>query len=222
LDWAVISATGILTVLRLFWIGTRSIPRDIDPAIMPGLKNIGKVLRGEVIVGGRAPYGIIWYAINLPIALAVNYDGRYWMLSLGIFDGVFLWLSWVSMGPLGGLAYVLIGTFQLLRAPWNTSINWLIMLGLFSPWFLLVAPLAKLPFGLPRHSFGDTGRAFFFGHNWVYYGLLGTLWLIVAGNLYLPASLVVETVSFGTAWSVVLGYLYLRKHLGVSRPPTKK
>src|SRR5437660_12314327 len=86
------------------------------------------------------------------------------------------------MGWLGFLAYAFIGTFQLFRAPWNISINWLILLASVSPWLLIIAPIAKLPVGLPLHAFGDTERAFFFKHNFVYYGLLGPLRQALSSN----------------------------------------
>ncbi len=144
------------------------------------------------------------------IAWAAKFNGRYWILYLGLIDGIFLWFSW-TMGWLGFFAYIFMGSFQLLRAPWNTSINWLILLGLVSPWFLIVAPIAKLPVGLPFHAFGDTERAFFFKHNFVYYGLLGTLWLIVFFSLYLPSIRDVSILIQGLGWALLLGYLFIRR-----------
>jgi hypothetical protein len=199
-----------ITAVRTLWIGVRPVPHDVEPAIMPGLKNIRKVLERQTIVSGRAPYGIIWYAINLPIARASKFNGRHWILYLGMIDGIFLWLSW-TMGWLGFLAYIFAGTFQLFRAPWNTSINWLILLALVSPWFLIIAPIAKLPVGLPLHAFGDTERAFFFKHNFVYYGLLGTLWLIVFFNLFLPSIRDESILIQGFGWGLLLAYLLIRR-----------
>jgi hypothetical protein len=199
-----------ITAVRTLWIGVRPVPHDVEPAIMPGLKNIRKVLERQTIVSGRAPYGIIWYAINLPIARASKFNGRHWILYLGLIDGIFLWLSWI-MGWWGFLAYIFVGTFQLFRAPWNTSINWLILLALVSPWFLIIAPIAKLPVGLPLHAFGDTERAFFFKHNFVYYGLLGTLWLIVFFNLFLPSIRDESILIQGFGWGLLLAYLLIRR-----------
>ena len=210
MTFEILAAVVVITVVRTLWTLARPIPHDVDPAIMPGLKNIWKVLHRQIIVSGRAPYGIIWYAINLPIARAASFSGRYWILYLGLIDTIFLWLSW-AMGWLGFIAYVFIGSFQLLRAPWNTSINWLILLGVVSPWFLIIAPIAKLPVGLPLHAFGDTGRAFFFKHNFVYYGLLGTLWLIVLFNLFLPSIRDESIVIQGFGWGLLLTYLVIRR-----------
>jgi hypothetical protein len=205
-----ILAIGAITAIRTLWIKVRPIPHDIEPAIIPGLKNIRKVLHRQTIVSGRAPYGIIWYAINLPIARAAKFNGRYWVLYLGLIDSIFLWLSW-TMGWLGFLAYIFVGTFQLFRAPWNTSINWLILLALVAPWFLIIAPIAKLPVGLPLHAFGDTERAFFFKHNFVYYGLLGTLWLIVFFNIFLPSIRDESIFVHGVGWGLLLAYLFIRR-----------
>lgn len=216
MTFEILAAVVTITVVRTLWTLLRPIPHDVEPAIMPGLKNIGKVLHRQVIVSGRAPYGIIWYAINLPIARAAKFNGRNWVLYLGLIDAIFLWLSW-TMGWLGFIAYVFIGSFQLFRAPWNTSINWLILLGLVSPWFLIIAPVAKLPVGLPFHAFGDTERAFFFKHNFVYYGLLGTLWLIVFFNLLLPSIRDESIVIQGFGWGVLLAYLFIRRG---RNPPT--
>src|SRR5437879_642427 len=216
MTFEILAIVAIIAV-RTLWIEVRPIPHDIEPAIMPGLKSIRKVLRRQTIVSGRAPYGIIWYAINLPIARAAKFKGRYWVLLLGLIDSIFLWLSW-TMGWLGFLAYAFIGTFQLLRAPWNTSINWLIVLGLVSPWFLIIAPIAKLPVGLPLHAFGDTERALFFKHNFVYYGLLGYLWLILFFNLFFPSIRDTSILTQGFGWGILLGYLFIRR--GRNAPPT--
>lgn len=182
---------------------------------MTGLRRIGPVLKGEVKVWGYAPYGMIWYAMNLPIGKFVSFDGRRWMISLALLDSIFLWLS-QAMGLLGFAAYLLIGSFQLLRSPWNVTIDWIIILGLFSWWFLLIAPLAKLPVGLPLHAFRDTGRGLFYQHNYVYYGFLGTLWLIVISAIYLPAIRDTSIVIFGVFWLVALTFLYMRRQGGSS------
>jgi hypothetical protein len=192
------------------WIAKQKLPHDVDQAIMFGLKRIRPVLRGEARVGGSAPYGIIWYGINLPMARFVGYDGRKWMLLLALVDSVFIWLS-QAMGLLMFTAYILIGTFQLFRAPWNVSIDWIIILGLFYWWLLLIAPIAKLPVGLPLATFGDTKRGLFYQHNYVYYGLLGTLWLIVFVASFMPDITETVTVLFGVIWLVLLGYLYFRR-----------
>ncbi len=207
--WAIVGIV-VLTILRTGWIARRPLPPDVPKAIMLGLGSIGKFLRRETKVSGNAPYGIIWYAINFPLARLGHFDGRLWMILLSLIDSVFVWLS-LRLGIYGILAYVLIGTFQLLRAPWNVTINWLIILGLFYWWFLLIAPIAKLPFGMPLNAWEGTGRSLTYKHNYVYYGLLVTFWLIIFVSLYGPLVLDTTLIVFGSAWSLTLSYLYVRR-----------
>ncbi len=198
-----------LTVFRIAWIIRRPLPLDVPRAIMPGLANLGRFLRGDRSAP-YAPYGLIWHGMNLPLAKPFNYNGRAWMLLLSVTDVAFVWLS-LRMGLYGSLAYAVIGTFQLFRAPWNTSINWLILLGLYNPWFLIIAPVAKLPVGLPVRIFGHTRVAFFYRHNFVYYGLLGTLWIVVFDSLFVPAIVDVSITALGLSWGPILAYLYLTR-----------
>ena len=210
MTWEIIATIAIVTAVRTFWIATRPLPHDVQPAIMVGLRRILRVLSSEVKVEGNAPYGLVWYGINLPFAKLAAYDGRRWMIALALVDSLFLWLS-QTLGLLGFAAYLFIGTFQLLRAPWNVTIDWIIVLGPIAWWFLIIAPIAKLPIGLPLHAFGDTGRGLFYQHNYIYYGLLGTLWLIVFFDLFLQGIRDLSIVTFGFAWALLLGYLYLRR-----------
>src|SRR2546428_13996299 len=92
-----ILAIVAIIAARTLWVGGNPIPHDIEPAIMPGLKNIRRVLHRQTIVSGRAPYGIIWYAINLPIARAEKFNGKYSIFYLGLIDSILLWLS-LNMG----------------------------------------------------------------------------------------------------------------------------
>ena len=134
------------------------------------------------------------------------------MIVLALIDIAFLWYSSQVSGLVVFIAYVLIGTFQLFRAPWNASINWLIVLAPISWIFLALAPIAKLPVGLPVKVWGYTERAIGHQHNYIYYGLLGTLWLIIFNHLYflqeIESSIV---VGFGIVWTFILGYAYLER-----------
>ncbi len=205
----VITGIIVLTLIRIAWISSQPLPPDVSRAIMPGLANLGRFLRDDKSAP-YAPYGIIWYGVNLPLAKPFDYNGRTWMVLLATIDGAFVWLS-LRMGLYGVLAYVVIGTFQLFRAPWNASINWLVILGLYSPWFLIIAPVAKLPVGLPVRIFGHTRVAFFYRHNFVYYGLLGTLWVIVFDFLYIPRILDMTITVLGLSWGAILAYLYMTR-----------
>ncbi len=198
----------VLTVFRLVWILKRPVHKDITFYILPGLSNLRKIVRYDPGFS-YVPYGLIWYAINVPIVRAVRYSGRLWIAVLALIDTIFLWYSSQAFGLTVFFAYVLIGTFQLLRAPWNASINWLIILAPVSWIFLLLAPIAKLPVGLPLQVWIYTERAIGHQHNYIYFGLLGTLWLIVFNHLYFLREIESLMVTgLGIVWSLILGYAY--------------
>ena len=220
--WEIIVGILVLTVFRLIWILKRPVHKDITFYILPGLSNLRKIVKYDPGFS-YVPYGIIWYAINVPIVRAVRYSGRLWIAVLALFDTIFLWYASQSLGLTVFYAYVLIGTFQLLRAPWNASINWLILLAPVSWIFLVLAPIAKFPVGLPLRVWTYTERAIGHQHNYIYFGLLGTLWLIVFNHLFLfleAESLLV--VSLGIAWSLVLGYAYFSSRARRQKSIAKK
>jgi len=217
----IIGAIVLLTVFRLAWILKRPVHKDITFYILPGLSNLRKILRYDPDFS-YVPYGLIWYVINVPIVRAVRYSGRLWITVLALIDIVFLWYANEFLGLAIFLAYILIGTFQLLRAPWNASINWLIILTPFSWIFLLLAPIAKFPVGLPVQVWRYTERAVGHQHNYIYFGLLGTLWLIVFNHLYfLPAMENVIVVGLGIAWGFIFGYAYLERRAKRQKSTTK-
>jgi len=222
MTWQIVDAIIALTVFRLVWILKRPVPKDIPFYILPGLSNLRKLLRYDPDFS-YVPYGLIWYAINVPIVRATRYNGRLWIAVLALIDIAFLWYSSESLGLSVFVAYVLIGTFQLLRAPWNASINWLILLAPISWIFLAVAPIAKLPVGLPVQVWGYTERAIGHQHNYIYFGLLGTLWLIVFNYLYfLPEIENSILIGLGIVWCFILGYAYLdrrtKRHESAAKP----
>ena len=133
------------------------------------------------------------------------------MATLAVVDGLFLWYSNV-LGFELFVAYALIGTFQLLRAPWNVSINWLIVLAPIAWVFLILAPIAKFPVGLPLQVWRYTERAIGHQHNYIYFGLLGTLWLVVFNHLYLfPMIDDMVVIGLGLLWGLILGYAYVAR-----------
>jgi hypothetical protein len=211
MTWEILGAIVALTAFRLVWILRQPIPKDVPFYIMPGLSNLRKLLKYDPGFS-YVPYGLIWYVINVPIVRAVRYSGRLWMVVLALIDVAFLWFSNQVLGLLIFIAYVFIGTFQLFRAPWNASINWLIVLAPISWIFLALAPIAKLPVGLPLQVWGYTERAIGHQHNYIYYGLLGTLWLIVFNYLYFLRELEPWiVVGLGIVWCFILGYAYLER-----------
>jgi hypothetical protein len=206
-----IAAIILVTIFRLVWIVKRPVHKDITFYILPGLSNLRKIVRYDPGFS-YVPYGLIWYAINVPIVRAVRYSGRLWIAVLALVDIVFLWYSSEFLGLTIFAAYVVIGTFQLLRAPWNASINWLIILAPISWIFLLLAPIAKFPVGLPIQVWRYTERAVGHQHNYIYFGLLGTLWLIVFNGLYfLPQIENLLAVGLGVVWCFIFGYALLER-----------
>jgi hypothetical protein len=220
MTWEILGVIIILTVFRLVWILKRPVHKDITFYILPGLSNLRKLVKYDPGFS-YVPYGLIWYAVNVPIVRAVRYSGRLWITVLALIDTVFLWYSQI-LGLTVFVAYVLIGTFQLLRAPWNASINWLIILAPVSWILLLLAPIAKFPVGLPVQVWTYTERAIGHQHNYIYFGLLGTLWLIVFNHLYvLPAIESLMVVGLGIAWCLILGYAYLASRARRRKPAAK-
>ena len=213
-SWEIIGVIIALTGLRLVWIVKRQVHKDVSFYILPGLSNLRKVIRYDPEFS-YVPYGLIWYAINVPIVRLGRYSGRFWMATLALTDSLFLGYSFQYLGLTVFFVYVVIGTFQLLRAPWNTSINWLIILAPISWIFLLLAPIAKFPVGLPIHVWRYTGRAVGHQHNYIYFGLLGTLWLIVCNHLYLLPEIESSIViGLGVVWCFILVYAYLERKAG--------
>jgi len=223
MSWEIVVAITAVTIFRLLWILRRPVHKDITFYILPGLSNLRKIVKYAPDFS-YVPYGLIWYAINVPIVRLGKYDGRFWMGALALIDGFFLGYSFQYLGLTVFFAYVVIGTFQLLRAPWNASINWLIILAPISWIFLLLAPIAKFPVGLPVQVWRYTGRAVGHQHNYIYFGLLGTLWLIVFIHLYLVSGIENWIVmGLGMVWGFIFGYAYLdrraRRHQLVAKPP---
>jgi|GEM_PF-3542974 len=201
-----IAAIILLTIFRFVWIAKRPVHKDITFYILPGLSNLRKIVRYDPSFS-YVPYGLIWYVINVPIVRAARYSGRLWIAVLALIDVVFLWYVSEFLGLTVFFAYVVIGTFQLLRAPWNASINWLIVLAPISWIFLVLAPIAKFPVGLPVQVWRYTERAVGHQHNYIYFGLLGTLWIIVFNDLFfLPAVEPLLVAGLGFVWLLIFGY----------------
>lgn len=209
MGWDIVGSIIAVTVFRLIWIIKRPVHKDITNYILPGLSDLRKIVKYAPEFS-YVPYGLIWYAINVPMVRAGRYNGRVWMGTLALIDSFVLWYSFQLLGLSVFVAYFLIGTFQLLRAPWNASINWLIILAPISWVFLLLAPIAKLPVGLPVQVWVYTERAIGHQHNYIYFGLLGTLWLIVFNHLYFLSGIENQIViGLGVVWCLVFGYAYL-------------
>jgi hypothetical protein len=198
----------LLTLGRLAYLGAMPIQRDVRQAQLPLSKRLRisdffrKPRSQEVIDSFRTlPYGILWFAINLPIMHIASFQGRRWTYLLALIDTPFILLSF-RLGLVGALIYIGIGTFMLFQAPWNLSILWLTVLAVLSWVFLLLAPIAKLPVGIPMRLGKRVQTLLFHQRNYVYYSLLGILWLFVAWRTLLPwflaTTLLGQIVTFGS------------------------
>jgi len=76
-----------------------------------------------------------------------------------------------------------VALFHLIKAPWNVSILWLCLLGLISPYLLIIPILAKFPVGNPapfRKTWSHALHAIPYKMSPVYYLSIGIVWLSVA------------------------------------------
>jgi hypothetical protein len=196
-----------LCLLRVAYIRTKPVQKDVRDAFVSCSRrlHLRDYFRPPISFEVKdafwgMPYGVIWHAINVPLMHLAQFDGKRWVYIIGLIDGVFIWVSFL-LGPIGGLLYIAISTFQLVRGPWNVSILWITVLGVFSWIFLLLAPIAKLPVGIPVPNPRRIGRLITHQHNSLYYGLLGVLWLFVLWRTLLPqlfaSTIIGQVVTWG-------------------------
>ena len=188
----IIPGIALLILLRIVYLRRHSLHKDIRDAFIPASKHLRPAdffrrPRSEDVrfAFWIMPYGILWYAINLPLMRLANYNGKGWVYLITIVDSIFLYTSF-QLGLTGALLYVAISTIQALKAPWNVSILWLTLLGIYSWIFLILAPLAKLPFGVPTKTWGHARISLFHQHNYYYYGLLAIFWIFIFWRTILP------------------------------------
>ncbi len=182
----------LLTLARLWYLRVRPIQKDVGEFILPLSKRLhatdffrrprSEEIRFSFLI---VQYGVIWWAINLPLMHIARFDGRKWTYALAIVDIPFAWLSF-RLGLIGALGYLAIATFNLVKAPWNSSILWLIICGVFSWIFLILAPLAKFPIGIPTLVWSHVRTAMVYKKNPYYYGMLAVVWIFVAWRTLLP------------------------------------
>lgn len=155
-------------VTRIF-----TVPPDVERAILPALQRFPHQRYDH------APYGLIWYLVSKPFGWAsktgldyIAYNCIINMTVIGMLE-VFLLPQWFI------LIYLIVSTFNLLKAPWNLPILWLSLLGFFSPVLLIVSPLAKFPVLNPRARLWQIRQALTWQKNPVYYSSLIIVWLAV-------------------------------------------
>jgi hypothetical protein len=188
----IIPTIAVLSIGRLWYLRAHSVQRDVRDAILPLSSRLHAAdffrrPRSEDVrfAFWIVQYGVIWYAINLPLMRLARFEGRKWTYALCLLDVIFVWFSF-NLGLVGALIYITLNTINLFKAPWNVSIFWLIVLGVFSWVFLVLAPIAKLPIGIPTKVWGHVRQALFYQKNPYYYGLLGLFWIFVAWRTLVP------------------------------------
>ena len=203
----ILSGIALLTLARGWFLKSHPVQRDVREAFLPSSKRLhaADFFRRPRSVEVRnvfllLPYGTLWFAVNLPMIHLARFEGRRWTYLIALVDCVFLWLSF-RLGLISALVYAGMSTFMLVKAPWNVSILWLIMCGVFSWIFLVLAPAAKLPLAIPVRMGKRVQGLLFYQHNYFYYGLLGVLWLFVGWRTLLPwlfaGTWLAQVVSFG-------------------------
>jgi len=154
----------------------------------------------------NAPYGVIWLGISrlliIPQIVAPHLNEStsqvsadrvlsYWITS-SIVDSLVTILIW-SRKPWAVIPYGIVSTLHFFTAPWNLPVLWFTMLGLFTPWGLLLGLATKLPVGsyLMTGNLGPWQYALNMGQvwhrgldSWQVYGSIGLLWLgVLAYNV---------------------------------------
>ena len=125
----------------------------------------------------RSPYSMLWYIFNYPRA----YGYWAWNLPMLVLDTCFLAvvIRWETGAYLR--YYSLFSIYFLIVSPQDYLIWLLISLGRAHPFFLVLAPLAKLPLLPPiadpaLWSFIFSGSSLEAGQNAVRYAFLATCW----------------------------------------------
>src|SRR5438094_3066723 len=109
----IIATIIFVTIFRLVWILRRPVHKDITFYILPGLSNLRKIIRYDSEFS-YVPYGLIWYAINVPIVRLGRYNGHFWVVALALIDSLLLGYSFQYLGLIVFVVYVAIVSFEFL------------------------------------------------------------------------------------------------------------
>lgn len=140
--------------------------QEVVTAVLPALQH-------PYLFPWEAPYGALWYAMNIPIHWIGDFlfgpgcfpldahhcwpptlvpQGVDWMMGLLMFNALFIWMFRRSeLLP----AYFMTSMFVWFVVPWNLSVLWLVVLGLLGSSFpqrlgaVLLGVISKLPVGAP-------------------------------------------------------------------------
>jgi hypothetical protein len=124
-----------------------------------------------------APYGTLWYAINLSIPHSTGIEWTLWIAAIDVpVSLVFLFKNW-KLWPV----YIFISVLSFTSTPYNMPVLWLTGLGLFRTPLILLGPLTKIPDTIPQLQY-IASWSVHQPDNWFYYGLLVTWWVTVLLN----------------------------------------
>jgi len=122
----------------------------------------------------EAPYGQLWYALNLSIPHSTGLEWTLWIAFLDIPVSLLVlfktWKLW--------LVYIIVSVLSFTSAPYNMPVLWLTSLGLFRRPSILLGPLTKIPDTIPQLQYVLSSSLHQIG-NWWYYGLLMVWFLSV-------------------------------------------
>jgi hypothetical protein len=157
------------------------VPPDVERAILPALK------RFPHQEFWQAPYGIIWYALNLPFGLLANGNGASYIFWIGLVNVSIAAYCLFRLSLILILVFVGVSIFHTFKAPWNVPILWLCLLGFINPLLLAVPIIAKFPIGNTANR-AKTWRLILFAMHWqknpFYYATIGIVWIMVLLNPY--------------------------------------
>ncbi len=129
----------------------------------------------------QAPYGVIWYILNIPLTWfqisGINPE-QSWLLWLSAIDSVVILI--MRRGRFYTIFYIAVSLLTFRQAPYNMTILWITLAGIYWPPSLIIAPLAKFPIGAPsdvwQYIFSNSMQS---ETNWRYYALMIILWVVV-------------------------------------------
>jgi hypothetical protein len=146
----------------------------------PHLTELGRILFDAVHClycnPGYYPHGTLWYAVVVPLSYFV--DSKVVMMEFALIDMALLILL-IKHNIF--YAYFLVSFVSFFVIPQNIPVYWLMLLGLYSSFFLPFSILAKLPVGAPYavwHFIFSTSLNIVTNFQ-DDYGLLVFLWLYI-------------------------------------------
>jgi hypothetical protein len=157
-------ASVILGLRLMFIVGGEGWNSDIPNAILPGL-------HCWYCVPYQAPYGLLWYLADFPFSFLGPgfYIGSVFTVDALVYHKIHNWNgSWL---------YAICSFWIGLQAPYDISVLWFTLLGLYRWPLVFLGPLAKLPDNLASWQFLLSKP--YLASDFQYYALMGIVFLSV-------------------------------------------